>query len=65
VVELLGVHVEQVGVALQLVDIDYLVEILESGDLGVFSKGLYEGEFVKVACCDDTGVLVLGEDFLC
>ena len=64
-VELLGVHIEQVRVALQLVDLDYLVKILESGDLGVLFNGLHEGEFVEIACGDDAGVFVLCQDLLC
>ena len=64
VVELLRVHVEQVRVALQLVDVGYGVHVLQPRDLDVFLQRLDEGELVKVAGCDDAGVLVFAENFL-
>lgn len=65
VVELLCVHVEQVRVAFELIDLGNGVQVLEARDLGVLLERLNEGEFVEVTCRDDTCVLVLVEDILC
>lgn len=64
VVELLCVHVEEIGIALLLFDFDFGVEILEAAVFGICLQGLDEGEFVEVACRDYAGFLVLGEDTL-
>lgn len=62
VVQLLRVHVVDVGVALLDGDADGLVEVNEARGGGEDFQGLDEGEFVEVAGGDDAGVCVEGED---
>lgn len=62
VVELLGVHVVDVRVALVDGDADDLVEVEQARLGGEGSQGLDEGELVEVTAGDDAGVGVLGED---
>lgn len=64
VVELLRVVVEEICVALQYIDLCGCICILETRDLDVLLEGIDESEFVEVACCNDFGVLVLGENVL-
>lgn len=62
VIELLAVHVEEIRVALRLLDAGHLVKIAQTG-LG--DEGLErgdEGELVEVACGDYFGVGVLFEN---
>lgn len=62
VIQLLRVHVVDVGVALLDGDADRLVEVDEARGGREDFQGLDEGEFVKVAGGDDAGVCVEGED---
>lgn len=64
VVELLCVHVEQVCVALQLIDASNGIHVLQARELDVLLQRLDEGELVEVAGGDDVGVLVLAENVL-
>lgn len=63
-VELLSLHVEQVGVPLDRLDIGHCVEVVETRDLNIALQGRHCDEFVEVASGNDTGVLVLGKDAL-
>lgn len=64
VIELLRVHVEQVRVALQLIDASDGIHVLQPRNLDVLLQRLDEGELIEVAGGDDVGVLVLAQDFL-
>lgn len=64
VVELLSVHIEEVCVALQLINLSHSVHVLQSRKLDIFLQWLNECELVEVASRDDVGVLVLAKNFL-
>ena len=64
VVELLGIHVEEVGVALELINLDYCIKVLESRYLDILFERFNKGELIEVACSYDAGILVLGKDVL-
>lgn len=63
-VELLRIHVEEVRVALRVLDVRLDVQIPQVADLGVPLERLYEGEFVEVAGSNDACFAVLREDVL-
>jgi hypothetical protein len=64
VIKFLSVHVEEVGVALRVLDVRLLVQVAQVADLGVLLEGLHESEFVEVPGSDDAGFAVLREDVL-
>lgn len=64
VVELLRVHVEQVRVALQLIDASDGIHVLQPRNLDVLLQRLDEGELVEVSGGNDVGVLVLAQNLL-
>jgi len=62
VVELLGVHVVQVAVALEDVNAGDDIEVFHPGPGLEVGDGLDEGVLVEVARNDDMGLGVLGQD---
>lgn len=64
VVELLGVHIEQISVPLLLLDFRSCICILQSRYLGVLLQRLDEAELVEVTGGDDLCVLVFRENVL-
>lgn len=64
VVQLLVVHVEQVRVALEGVDVRDFIQVVKGGDVGVGRHGGDEGELVEVAGGEDARGGVEGEDLL-
>ena len=62
VVERLAVHVEQVGVALDGLDADNRIKLLQTRLGSEERHGLNLGEFVKVTGSDDTGLGVFFEN---
>lgn len=64
VVELLRIHVEQIGIPLNLVGSHHGIQVLEARNIGILAQGLHKGKLIKVACRHDAGVLVLGKDSL-
>lgn len=62
VIELLAIHVEEIGIALRLLDAGHLVKIAQTrlGEKGFERRD--EGELIEIACGDHLGVGVLRED---
>lgn len=61
-IELLGVHVVQVAVALEDVDAGDDIEVLHLGECLELGDGLSERILVEVARRDDVGFRVLSQD---
>ena len=61
VIELLGVHVEQVRIPLDILDIGDLLQVFQSRDFGVLLHGLGEAELIKVASSYHPRVSILGK----